>query len=513
MAENLKLKNTIQVDGIEYDINAKHSDEANKVAKALIVKESGTDAFEFDGSIEHTIDYVPADKGGTFKQSIYVGEQTAGNALITLNQLDNRVTELTGTSVCTWDAETCQLIPLVNDDTSSIYNFITIQGTADDFSTFNKIFVSGDGLHTRGIRFSHVVTAPTCKIAGFNEDATDAELDVILPYRAKFTSPTTGEKFDKAVVGLTEGAFGPEESYQLEGAPITSVVIPECIKIISKEAFKYCKQLSRVTMFSGVTTIAEGAFYGCTALRTVVIPASITSIEKDAFAGCENITIYYGGSEAQWENIAISHSYNNDNIALKTANILYNQSIAKTNLSGPFIYICRDSWNDLTASNKVFLKFPDESQSLIELSKNATRLDSTVAEQNYYTYEGLAEIIARINTRLDGLGIGVNTTVLAPMYSVEDVNKLVPEVEITESFDPDAVPTIDQLDTDIDKLREDLEALDKKVEFELTSGDSIAGLTNRLNALEAKFTILEQLGSTNVNRLLQLIDSIDWTEA
>ena len=65
------LQNTILLENEEYNINAVYSEEAGKVINPLTVKESGVEVLDFDGSITGTIDYVPADRGGTFKGPVY----------------------------------------------------------------------------------------------------------------------------------------------------------------------------------------------------------------------------------------------------------------------------------------------------------------------------------------------------------------------------------------------------------------------------------------------------------
>jgi hypothetical protein len=70
------------------------------------------------------------------------------------------------------------------------------------------------------------------------------------------------------------------------GDDLTSVVIPNSVTTIAKEAFYACYKLTSVTIGNSVTTIEEAAFNGCRVLETLTIPSSVTSIEKGAFAGC-----------------------------------------------------------------------------------------------------------------------------------------------------------------------------------------------------------------------------------
>ncbi|MBR2442221.1 MAG: leucine-rich repeat protein, partial [Clostridia bacterium] len=68
----------------------------------------------------------------------------------------------------------------------------------------------------------------------------------------------------------------------------------------------------------GVTSIGERAFWSCANLMSVNIPESTTSIGNYAFKNCTSLTdVYYGGTQAQWEQITIEDS----NTALTNATI------------------------------------------------------------------------------------------------------------------------------------------------------------------------------------------------
>ena len=74
-----------------------------------------------------------------------------------------------------------------------------------------------------------------------------------------------------------------------------------------------CTSLTSVTIPDSITSIWGGAFHGCTSLASVAIPSSVTYIGPDTFYGCTSLTdVYYGGSEAQWEEITIE--YDNDEL-------------------------------------------------------------------------------------------------------------------------------------------------------------------------------------------------------
>ena len=194
-------------------------------------------------------------------------------------------------------------------------------------------------------------------------------------------------------------------------------------------------------------------------LLGVTIPSNIKTITANVFSACSSLTsVYYTGSLTDWNNITIESG--NDNLLKAKLITLVDTGINGTintaeAVNGPFMYICKDiESGTMPAANKVFLKL-SASEEVVEISKGATRLDSTItASQNSYTYEGLAEIIARINARLDALGIPVTNTVLAPdaPLKVEEVNALIPDIEITDDLTDVTIPNVTTLGSDIADL-------------------------------------------------------------
>ena len=71
---------------------------------------------------------------------------------------------------------------------------------------------------------------------------------------------------------------------------VTKVVIPYGVTTIGYRAFFFCRQLTNVTIPNSVTSIKPGAFDGCRELTNVTIPDSVTSIGDRAFSGCVTLT-------------------------------------------------------------------------------------------------------------------------------------------------------------------------------------------------------------------------------
>ena len=62
------------------------------------------------------------------------------------------------------------------------------------------------------------------------------------------------------------------------------------VKVIAKDAFRFCKSLVNINIPKGVTSIGYGAFSACNSLSSINIPDSVTSIGDFAFAGCDSIS-------------------------------------------------------------------------------------------------------------------------------------------------------------------------------------------------------------------------------
>lgn len=81
------------------------------------------------------------------------------------------------------------------------------------------------------------------------------------------------------VVAIGDGAFN-------NCVKLTSVAIPEGVKVIGESAFEGCKALSAVDLPESLTTISSYAFFGCDSLKTVALYPNTTNIASYAFYDC-----------------------------------------------------------------------------------------------------------------------------------------------------------------------------------------------------------------------------------
>ena len=89
--------------------------------------------------------------------------------------------------------------------------------------------------------------------------------------------------FDGPVTSIAASAFFGRTT-------LSSIIIPNSVKIIGQDAFYGCFSLSSVTIGNSVESIGSCAFEGCSFLTSITIPESVTSIEVEAFAYCPSLT-------------------------------------------------------------------------------------------------------------------------------------------------------------------------------------------------------------------------------
>ena len=150
-------------------------------------------------------------------------------------------------------------------------------------------------------------------------------------------SALTKVSIPSTVSSIGSGAFSNCALHEVE--------IPQGITSIQSDTFWYCDQLTKITIPASVTSIGGGAFSGCalreveipqgitsiqsdtfqncTQLTKITIPASVTSVDMDAFLNCHALkTVYYGGTEAQWEGMDVDN-YGDGNSALLDATLYF----------------------------------------------------------------------------------------------------------------------------------------------------------------------------------------------
>ncbi|MBQ8605646.1 MAG: leucine-rich repeat protein [Clostridia bacterium] len=114
-------------------------------------------------------------------------------------------------------------------------------------------------------------------------------------------------------------------------ANLTEVAIPESVTSIGNNAFHNCYALDNVVLPETVKTLGGGAFYNNSSMTDITVPASITNINSYSFSGCDKLeTVYYTGTEAQFEAITVSVT---ENDAFINANVVFGNRIPEADVT------------------------------------------------------------------------------------------------------------------------------------------------------------------------------------
>lgn len=104
--------------------------------------------------------------------------------------------------------------------------------------------------------------------------------------------------YDPSTTTLTISGTGEMEQYNSDTDPsrlpnnrnITRVVIEEGITTIAEDAFRHYSQLNSVSFPDSLRVIESHAFDGCSSLTKLVLPDSVEYIGSCAFQECSSLT-------------------------------------------------------------------------------------------------------------------------------------------------------------------------------------------------------------------------------
>ena len=110
--------------------------------------------------------------------------------------------------------------------------------------------------------------------------------------------------------------------------------------------FNDCSSLKAIVIPDGVKVIPGEMFLNCSSLEQISIPNSVVQILIDAFKGCDNLSsVYYGGSEEQWNAINITEDGNEKLLAAK---IHYNNGASSSDSDAQYILAKFTGYDDAT---------------------------------------------------------------------------------------------------------------------------------------------------------------------
>lgn len=88
--------------------------------------------------------------------------------------------------------------------------------------------------------------------------------------------------------------------YVFSGRDMTSITIPSGITVIERGAFDGCENLETVSLPSTLLSISSYAFKNCRSLQRLTVPRSVTSISSWAFQGCTSLNSIVFEKTAGW---------------------------------------------------------------------------------------------------------------------------------------------------------------------------------------------------------------------
>ena len=145
------------------------------------------------------------------------------------------------------------------------------------------------------------------------------------------------------------GPFWTEKN----GDKTSKIIVRDGVCSISNWGLAYAR--GDVVIEGAVNGIGDYAFYHMQNLHTVVIPVSVKSVGKEAFYGTDLETVYYGGSEEQWNRIerdgpSCDHPYA---VVFNADGHVWDDGVTKKaptcEADGEIVYTCRDCGQTLTA--------------------------------------------------------------------------------------------------------------------------------------------------------------------
>lgn len=85
---------------------------------------------------------------------------------------------------------------------------------------------------------------------------------------------------------------------------LTSIDIPDSVRVIDEDAFLDCRHLRSVKLSRNLEQISKFMFHQCYTLSSLTIPLSVFDIGNHAFCKCNFLTeIRYEGTMKQWGSI------------------------------------------------------------------------------------------------------------------------------------------------------------------------------------------------------------------
>lgn len=115
----------------------------------------------------------------------------------------------------------------------------------------------------------------------------NSDTGTILEYRSKDLGAPVDVIVPEYISGVAVKHIGSEAFYKYNDMnTLKSVILPEGLETIDKNAFLACTHLKSVYIPSTVTDIGESAFQGCTSLTDIRLPNNLRELNPKVFKDC-----------------------------------------------------------------------------------------------------------------------------------------------------------------------------------------------------------------------------------
>lgn len=155
---------------------------------------------------------------------------------------------------------------------------------------------------------------------------------------------------------------------------LTDVKISGSVTSIGDHSFFGCTNLEDVYISDGLSVIEKDAFAGCESLKSIRLPKALKSIGTTAFFNCNSMTVYYEGSQEQWNNI--------ENCGNTFKNIIYNYECDKTGHDYTTVTVPAT----ISKSGNIITKC--EKCGMVKSSENITKIGPVSLDKINYIYDG-----------------------------------------------------------------------------------------------------------------------------
>ena len=199
------------------------------------------------------------------------------------------------------------------------------------------------------------------------------------------------------------------------GKKETKYSIPTGVTIVGECALSYSPYLSDIIIPKAITTIQGRAFLDCSNLTNITIPKSVTFIGVGAFDNCPAIkTVYYGGTQAEFEDIEIVE-FNDD---LINANIIFNSTPDEPETSEP-------ETSEPTSSDKSETTTPSSSTSSSSTTETSEP-ETSVPTPNEEDFHPENEVSGTVEESPDAKDIPdddrIKTITINPAFNMKNKN-------------------------------------------------------------------------------------------